>query len=105
MGQIIWQIKEAFSKLIVVVVIGAVAYGGYSLYRKGAFRGGIGHTSRVILKQIPYFGSRFRHFIGSGTKSRSSVARSGHYRRGRSARHSRRYSTAYRKSRRHHRRR
>jgi len=66
MGRIIWQIKEAVSKLIVVLVIGAVAYGGYSLYRKGAFRGGIGHTSRVILRQIPYFGSRFRHFIASG---------------------------------------
>jgi hypothetical protein len=105
MGRIIWQIKEAVSKLIVVLVIGAVAYGGYSLYRKGAFRGGIGHTSRVILRQIPYFGSRFRHFIGSSNRSHPSVASGGHYRRGRSARHGRRgYSNAHRRSRRHRRR-
>lgn len=101
MGQIIWQIKEAISKLIVVLVIGAVAYGGYSLYRKGAFRGGVGHASRVILKQIPYFGSRFRHFIASGSGSRHSVSSGRSYRRGRSGRASRRYSTSYRRARRH----
>jgi len=99
MQQIIWQIKEAISKLIVIVVIGAVAYGGYTLYRKGAFRGGVSHASRVILKQIPYFGSRFRHFIASS--SRSSVSSGRSYRRGRHVRSGRRYSTSYRRSRRH----
>lgn len=102
MGQIIWRIKEAISKLIVVIVIGTVAYGGYSLYRKGAFRGGVGHASRVILKQIPYFGSRFRHFIASGNRSRHSVSSGRRVRRGRSARVSQRSSFSRRG--RHHRR-
>ncbi|MFM8269958.1 MAG: hypothetical protein ACKN9V_07195 [Pseudomonadota bacterium] len=100
MGQIIWQIKEAISKLIVVIVIGSVAYGSYTLYRKGAFRGGVGHASRVILKQIPYFGSRFRHFIGSGSRSSYSASSRKEFRRGRS-KHQRKYSTAYRRIRRH----
>jgi len=72
MGQIIWHIKEAFRKLVAVAIVGGIAFGGYSLYKKGAFRGGVGHFGKVVARQIPYFGSRFRHFISSASASRPS---------------------------------
>jgi hypothetical protein len=94
MSQLWWRIKELFSKLVAVALVGAVAFGGYSLYRQGAFRGGFAHAGRVVMRQIPYFGSRFRHFIASTTSGSRPVS----YRSGRRA-HNRR---AYRGSRRHH---
>lgn len=89
MSQLIYRLKEFIGKLVTIAVILAVGYGGYSLYRQGAFRGGIAHTGKVILRQIPYFGTRFRHFIGSGKKSRGSykaVSYGNKHRRGKSHR-------------------
>lgn len=80
MGQLIWQIKQLLSKVIVYVAAGAILYGGYSLYRQGAFRGGVAHASKVILRQVPYFGSRFRHYFSSAKRGyfhHGSIARSG----------------------------
>lgn len=102
MGQIIWHIKEALRKLVVVALVGSVAWGGYHLYRKGAFRGGVGHFGKVVARQIPYFGSRFRHFISSGSSSRSSHKAVSYrrYRKGKNrARNGRYYAPARRHSR------
>jgi len=104
MSQIIWRIKEALTKLVAVALVGAVAWGGYSLYRQGAFRKGFSHASRVVFRQIPYFGSRFKHFIGSGP-SRHEVSyrnRSKSY-RGRSYHKSRKFSAGSRRRGRRHR--
>ncbi|NBX92093.1 MAG: hypothetical protein EB078_06370 [Proteobacteria bacterium] len=91
MSQLIWRIRELFSKLIAIALVGVVAFGGYTLYRKGAFSGGISHAGKVVMRQIPYFGSRFRHFIASATSSSRPVSyassrRSYHRKYGRSHR-------------------
>lgn len=102
MSQLWWRIKELFSKLVAVALVGAVAFGGYSLYRQGAFRGGFAHAGRVVMRQIPYFGSRFRHFIASTTSGSSRVA----YRTGRRAQNRRSFKGTRRyhsNGRRHHR--
>lgn len=98
MNQLIWRIKEALSKLVTLAIIGAIAFGGYSLYQKGAFRGGISRTAKVALRSIPYFGSRFRHFIASPKSSRHAISYSRHSKKGK-WKNARRYSR-----RRHHRR-
>lgn len=70
MGQIFWQIKQLATKIITIALIGAVGFGGYSLYQEGVFRGGIGPTSKRILRKVPYVGSRFKHFFSSSSGKR-----------------------------------
>lgn len=55
-----------------LAIAAVVAWGGYSLYKEGAFRKGVGGAVNHVLHKIPYFGSRFGHYRGS----RKSVARS-----------------------------
>lgn len=72
MGQIIWQIKQLATKIIAIALVGAVAFGGYSLYQDGIFRGGIGQASKRILRKVPYVGSRFKHFFSTSSGKRRS---------------------------------
>jgi len=100
MGQLIWQIKQLLSKVIALAVVGAICFGGYSLYKKGAFRGGVAHAGKVILKQIPYFGSRFKHYLSSG-KSRKTyrpVTYRSQSKRGRVSKSRKKHSSVYRRS-------
>jgi len=71
MGQIWWQIKQLASKLITILLVGAVGFAGFSLYKEGAFRGGFTHAGKTILRKVPYVGSRFRHFFASSPQGRS----------------------------------
>lgn len=71
----LWRIQEFFKKLIPMVIVGAVAFGGYNLYREGAFNRGVGYAVSSALGKLPYFGSRFRHYTRKSS-SPSRVARS-----------------------------
>jgi len=68
MGQILWEIKQAATKLIAILLVGAVGFGGYQLYQEGAFRGGVAHATKTILRKVPYVGSRFKHFFASSSQ-------------------------------------
>jgi len=57
-----WKIKQFFRNLLPLVIIGAILYGVYGMYKKGAFRHGIRPAITSVLKKIPYFGSRFKHY-------------------------------------------
>lgn len=81
-----WRIKQLFRKILPFLVIGGVAFGGWHLYKTN-FRHGRASFVRV-LKQIPYFGSRFGHYNGGSRHysrkhvARGRKARSRHFRRG-----------------------
>ena len=77
--RMLWRIQEFFRKLIPMVIVGAVALGGYNLYREGAFNRGVGYAVSHALGKLPYFGSRFRHY----TRASSSPGRVAHSRGGR----------------------
>lgn len=98
MRQILWQVKQLATKLITIALVGAVAFGGYSLYQDGVFRGGIGQASKRILRKVPYVGSRFKHFFASSSGKRRSQKSISYRKRGRkgsyrSKKHSRKYRT------------
>lgn len=65
MGRLLDKVRELISSLIPLAVVGALLFGGYNLYKKGAFRRGIGPAVSSALHSIPYFGSRFKHYKGS----------------------------------------
>ena len=100
MGNLSWKAKQFVRKLLPITLILAAVYGGYSMYRKGTFRRGIGPAMGSVLKHIPYFGSRFKHYgqsksysYKSGSKSykrRGKAYRRGKYRKGKKARRHRR---------------
>jgi hypothetical protein len=66
MSKLMWKLREAVSNLIPLMIAGAIIYGGYTLYRQGTFRNGVGPAVTRVLHKIPYFGSRFKHYNGSG---------------------------------------
>jgi len=77
------------------MLLGGLIFGGYTLYRQGTFRYGVGPAVSQVLSKMPYFGSRFRHYRSYGKKSFSrSEGRA--YKRSGKARSSQR---KYRKSR------
>lgn len=63
MGSLMWRIKESLRNLMPWVVAGLVAWGGYSLYKKGAFRHGV-PTLGQALSYLPHFGTRFKQYSG-----------------------------------------
>ena len=100
-----WKIRQAFSNLIPVVVIGAIAFGGWHFYKKGTFRHGIAPAISSILHKVPYFGTRFKHYTissGSGSYATTSTVRSVR-RHGHSRRSAKRHHGHARRHRRHHR--
>ena len=105
MSDLVWKIRQWFRKCVPLVMVGALAFGGYHLYRQGTFRNGLGTLSSWTSK-IPYFGSKFSH---SGASSRvshggSSYSKSKSLARAKGRKHSKRYSKGKRHSRKHHRR-
>ena len=64
-----WKIRQAVSNLIPIAVIGAIVFGGWHFYKKGTFRHGIAPAVSSTLRQIPYFGSRFKHYSTSSGSS------------------------------------
>ena len=86
MGDLIWKLKQWLRKLFPIALIGAFLYGGFNLYKAGAFRRSFGSTVSSMLQHVPYFGSRFKHY--SPSSSHRSYAYQG--RRGRT-RHARRH--------------
>lgn len=71
MSSLSWKIRQFASNLVPLLVIGGIAYGGWHFYKKGTFRHGIAPAVSSVLRQIPYFGSRFRHYT-SGSSYASS---------------------------------
>ena len=74
MSDLIWKLRQWTRKLMPFVVIGALSYGGYTLYKKGVFRHGFGAQLTALAHKIPFFGSKFGH---SSVASSSSSYRSG----------------------------
>ncbi|MBI3294596.1 MAG: hypothetical protein HYZ71_07675 [Deltaproteobacteria bacterium] len=56
-----WRIKQMFNQAIPWVIVIALAWGGYSMHRRGAFRHGI-PTLGQALSYLPHFGSRFASY-------------------------------------------
>lgn len=77
----LWRIQEFFRKLIPMVIVGAVAFGGYNMYREGAFNRGVGYAVSHALGKLPYFGSRFRHYTRKSTSGRVARSKGGRYQR------------------------
>ena len=92
-----WKLKQWFRQLFPIALIGAFLYGGYNLYKAGAFRRGFGPAVTSVLGHVPYFGSRFRHYVPSFSSPRKSYSYQGKSRR---SRHGRRASRRTRRSRR-----
>jgi hypothetical protein len=97
-----WKLKSLFRKALPWLVVGLVAYGGYNMYRRGYFRHGVGSAVTRVLHQVPYFGSRFRHFGGEPSyayapahssyhASHATYRSHGRRRHSRRSRHHRRY--------------
>ena len=62
MGSWTWKIRELGQKIVPFLIIGAIGFGAYKLHRQGMFRHGVGPAINTVLHQIPYFGSRFKHY-------------------------------------------
>ena len=91
MGDLIWKLKQLFRKIFPIALIGAFLYGGFNLYKAGAFRRSFGSTVSSMLRHVPYFGTRFKEYIPSS--SRRSYSYQGKRSRGRHVRrHGRRHS-------------
>lgn len=72
---LIWRLKMWFRKLLPIAIISALVYGGYNMYRDGAFRHGVGPAVNYMIRHIPFFGSKF-------SKKRSSVAAGRYHKKG-----------------------
>ncbi len=59
--QWMWRLRESFSKILLVLLLVGLGYGGYRLYKEGAFNHGLGPAVSAVLQKVPYFGTRFRH--------------------------------------------
>lgn len=81
MNNLIWKMKQTLNKAVPYLVILTVLYGGYYVYRKGSLTRGIGAAVSSVVRHIPFFGSRFRHY-GGGTAYRHGYYRHAHGRRG-----------------------
>jgi len=82
MRDIGWRLKQWFRKLFPLALIGAFLYGGFNLYKAGAFRRGFGPAVTSALRHVPYFGSRFKNY-SPGRSSRKSYSYQGKKRGGR----------------------
>lgn len=82
---LMWRLKVWFRKLLPIALISAVVYGGYNMYRDGAFRHGVGPAINYVVRHIPFFGSKFGH------SHRGSVAAGRYSKRGKHHRHHRRH--------------
>ena len=77
MSGFMYKVREFLQNLIPVAIIGALAFGGYHLYKQGTFRNGLRPAMSSIVKKIPYFGTRFGHYTtGSSSYHSSYVASS-----------------------------
>jgi hypothetical protein len=100
MANLSWRARQLVRKLIPLTVVGALLYGGYTMYRHGAFRRGLRafpSSMSAFLHRLPYFGSRFRHYnVGNDSHyavapAHSRAVRHGRSRRARHRRHHRRH--------------
>ncbi len=87
-----WRLKQWFRKIFPLALIGAFLYGGFNLYKAGAFRRGFGPAVTSALRHVPYFGSRFSHYTPGSSRKSFSYAKKSRGRHNRSAgrRHRRR---------------
>lgn len=70
MSGLMYKIREFLQNLIPVAIVGALAFGGYTLYKQGTFRNGLRPAVSSLVKKIPYFGTKFGHYT-SGSSDRS----------------------------------
>ena len=96
MSSWMWKAKQFVRKLIPISIVAVVLYGGYTFYKKGVFRHGVGPALTTMLHKLPYFGSRFRHYGNEAPSSSYTYAPPTHH-----VRHAR---AVRRHRRRHHRR-
>ncbi len=90
----LWRLKEGLRNLTPWIIIGVIAWGGYSMYRKGAFRHGIPSLGQT-LSYLPHFGSRFSQYNSRRSNYAYAPAKHGrkhkaHRRSSRPRRHGRR---------------
>jgi hypothetical protein len=90
MGNWSWKIKQTLQKLMPLAIVGLIIYSGYSLYRHGVFRRGIGQAVSSTLHHIPILGSHFRHYPRYGESPSYAYRPRGHSRGFRRHRRSRR---------------
>ncbi len=77
MSGFMYKVREFLQNLIPVAIIGALAIGGYHLYKQGTFRNGMRPAMSSLVKKIPYFGTKFGHYTSSNnSSSRSSYVAS-----------------------------
>jgi hypothetical protein len=86
MGAWGWKLKRWFRQLLPIALAGAVVWGAYQMFFTRAGLRGPKTAVNRMLRQIPFFGSRFR----SKPSYREGHARRG-YRYGRSQRSYRKY--------------
>lgn len=93
MGALTWKIKRWFRQLLPIALAGLVVWGGYTMFfARGGFRGAKNAVTRV-LRQVPFFGSRFR---SGGHRSSRVHAYRYHSRRRHHVRRSRRHHRRHR---------
>lgn len=86
-----YKVRQLAEKIIPLTIVGALAYGGWTLYKKGTFRYGLKPALTQAVSDIPYFGSRFRHYIGSSNGSSYVASKSKHSRKHGKRHHGRRH--------------
>lgn len=69
MGGLVDKIRELIEKIIPVAIVGLLALGGWQLYKAGTFRYGLKPAITQIVGKVPYFGTRFRHYLNGSGKS------------------------------------
>lgn len=87
MNAFLYKVREFAQNLIPVAIIGALAFGGYNLYKQGTFRHGLKPAMHSIVKKIPYFGTKFGHYTSSSSSYRGSYVASSPRRSSVSKRH------------------
>lgn len=91
-----YKVRQLGEKIIPLSLASALLFGGWHLYKTGTFRYGIKPVLTAAVSHIPYFGSRFRHYIHSNGRSsyvasKASVRKGKrHHGRGKHRSHSRR---------------
>lgn len=76
MSELIWKIKSLFRKVVPVVLIVGLCYGGFTAYKKGLLGRKITYQISSWTRAIPFFGSKFsvKNFIPTTSGRTSSVA-------------------------------
>lgn len=90
MDNLMDKLRALGEKIIPLMIVGALGWGGWTLYKQGTFRHGIKPAISQIVGKIPYFGTRFRHYLNGSSKSyvagrsRGRVGKAHHRKGGRS---------------------